>query len=112
MKTTIFLFISLFNCINCIGQQKKEMDNKKDSIISEQKAIEIATLDAVFLGTWVSAELKNGLWNVTAFSKSAHPPMYYIVDAKKGTILLKLDNSDDPQQQKKLKQFLSDNKGK
>ena len=32
--------------------------------------------------------------------------MYYIIDANSGAIVLKLDNTDDPEQKKKLREFL------
>ncbi len=97
--TIILLFISSLT----IAQ-------KKDSVISEMQAIAIGEKDSGYLGTWVKTELKNNQWHVTSNSKSAHPPMYYIIDAKTGKILLKLDNSDDPVQKEKLKKFLAQNK--
>jgi len=52
-------------------------------MISQESAIKIATNDAGgFLGTWVHAELKKGYWHIDASSKSASPPMYYVIDAK------------------------------
>lgn len=76
--------------------------------ISAKEAIGIATKDAGgFLGTDVNSPiLKEHYWHISAFSKSAKPPMYYIVDANDGKIVLKLDNSDDPKQKKKLKEFI------
>lgn len=63
--------------------------NISNKIISKEKAIEIATKDAGgFLGTWVNAEFKDNLWYINATSKSAKPPVYYIID-KKGKIISK-----------------------
>ncbi len=77
-------------------------------MILKQKAIDIATKDAGgFLGTWVDAVLKGNEWHIDASSKSAKPPMYYIIDAITGKILLKIDNKDDPNQKKKLLEYLN-----
>lgn len=78
-------------------------------LISKQKAISIATMDAGgILATSTEAELKN-YWRITLHFRSAHPPMCYIIDPRNERILLKLDNADDPEQQKRLKEFLSAN---
>jgi hypothetical protein len=119
MKTkSILFFIAILSCIISCEQEKKNSMNKKsdsfnnisiqsDSIISEQKAIKIATDDAHgFLGTWVTTEYKDEYWHIKASSKSANPPKYYIIDARKGNIVLKFDNSDLPENKKKLKEFL------
>ena len=99
MKLKLFVVGLILFCGSIIAQ-------KKDTLISEKTAIAIGEKDSGFLGTWVKAELKKDQWHITSTSKSAHPPMYYIIDAKTGKILLKLDNSDDPEQKKKLKKFL------
>src|SRR5262249_34629576 len=77
-------------------------------VITEQEAVKIATTDAGgFLGTWVDAQLKKDHWHIKAFSKSVNPPVYYVVDAQTGNILLKLKNTDDPEQKQALLEFIS-----
>ena len=90
------------------------VNKEEDSIISEQKAIKIATDDEAngCLGTWVTAERKDEYWHIKASSKSVNPPKYYIIDARNGNIVLRLNNSDDPENKKKLKKFLSNIKNK
>ncbi|ULG94711.1 hypothetical protein FH584_20385 (plasmid) [Leptospira interrogans] len=90
------LLLALFNA-SAIAQ--------KASLISSKDAIAIVEKDSGFLGIWVTAEQKHDQWHVKSRFKSAHPPMYYIIDAKHGKILLKLDNSDDPLQKSKLERF-------
>lgn len=72
-------------------------------MITKQAAIKIADDDAGgFLGTWVNRELKANEWHINSMSKSAQPPMHYVIDANTGEIKLKLDNSDDPKQNELL----------
>lgn len=79
-----------------------------DIKVSSSQAVDAAITDAGgFLGSWGDAELKNHYWHISARSKSAKPPMYYIIDANNGAIVFKSDNSDDQQQKKKLKEFLN-----
>jgi hypothetical protein len=79
--------------------------------ISAKEAIDIATKDAGgFLGTWVNEpKLDKNNWHISASSKSAKPPMYYIIDANNGSVLLKLDNSDDPKQKLLSRKFYKKN---
>ena len=86
---------------SCVGK------GEKTKMISQESAIKIATNDAGgFLGTWVHAELKKGYWHINASSKSANPPIYYVIDAKSGDIKLKLTNRDEPSQAELLSEFL------
>jgi len=81
---------------------------KLEKTISREEAILIAKNDANgFLGTWVDCSLKNGNWHIKASSKSANPPKYYVIDAKSGEILLRLDNTDNPTQKEKLNTYLN-----
>lgn len=76
-------------------------------IISKEQAIKIAEDSARFLGTWIDVRLKNDQWHISATSKSARPPSYFVVDAYNGNILLGLDNLSDTAQKTKLEKFLS-----
>jgi hypothetical protein len=63
--------------------------------ISQEQAIAIATQDAGgFLGTWVRAFRCKNQWLIKAFSKSARPPAFYVVDGISRKILYKNLNSD------------------
>ncbi len=95
---SLFILLYLLT-ISCYAQQTT-------TLITKEKAIQLAEADGKFTGTWINGELKNNQWHITARSKSANPPMYYIVNAVNGKVLLKLDNSDDPKQKEKLKVFL------
>lgn len=56
--------------------------------ISEARAIAIATAaEGGFLGTWVKAERVGETWHVSAISKSAKPPVSYVIDAHTGEVL-------------------------
>lgn len=64
-------------------------------MISKDDAIRIATGDAGgFLGTWVDADLVDGVWQVRARSKSARPPALYRIDSASGRILFRCLNTD------------------
>ena len=62
--------------------------------VSAEQAIKIAEDDGGFLGTWVTACPDGGLWLVHAFSKSAKPPVIYVINSDSGKILYKTHNSD------------------
>ncbi|MBK7884282.1 MAG: PepSY domain-containing protein [Chitinophagaceae bacterium] len=82
-----------------------------DIKVSSSQAVDSAIKDTGgFLGSWVDAELNNHYWHISASSKSAKPPMYYIIDANTGAIVLKLDNSDDPKQKLLLENFIKKSK--
>lgn len=96
----------------CCKKEKNEPVATYKRIIPRQKAINIAANDAGdFKGMWVEAVLKN-YWRITLHFKSTRAPMHYVIDAKDGRILLKIDDTDDPDQQKKLEEFLSANEPK
>ena len=48
-----------------------------------------------FLGTWISVSRKNDQWHISAFSKSANPACYYVVDAQKGVVVYASENSGE-----------------
>jgi hypothetical protein len=76
------------------------------NMITKQEAIRIATDDAGgFLGTWVNGELKANEWHINSMSKSAQPPMYYVIDGNTGEIKLKLDNRDAPKHNELLEKY-------
>ncbi|GEM_PF-1191098 len=89
---------------------KNEQDNgirNHQKTISRDKAIQIAKKDANgFLGTWIDCSLKNGNWHINAHSKSANPPKYYVINSENGEILLRLNNTDHPNQKEKLSIYL------
>ncbi|HJX84932.1 MAG TPA: PepSY domain-containing protein, partial [Candidatus Angelobacter sp.] len=64
--------------------------------ISKEQAVSIAEKDAGFLGTWVRACAGDGMWQVSAFSRSANPPVLYLIDAASGRLLYRNKNSDVP----------------
>ena len=69
------------------------MSDTKDQITKEQ-AIQIATDDhGDSLGTWVNATFENDGWHVSASSKSAKPPLRYIVDVLGKIIYKNLNTS-------------------
>ena len=105
MKKTILILLTLLN-MSCQAQQKDTMKDYKKAI-NRSEAIQIAKNDANgFLGTWVDCSLKNRNWHISAHSKSANPPKYYVISAENGEILLRLDNTDNPNQKEKLDTYL------
>ena len=79
-------------------------------VTTKENAIEIATKDAGgFLGTWIDTTKKDGMWHIYAWSKSAKPPIYYVLAEKTGKILLKIERWDDATQQAELRNFMQKN---
>ena len=86
--------------------QENSMKNHQKAI-SRNEAIQIAKNDANgFLGTWIDCSLKNGNWHINSHSKSANPPKYYVINPENGKILLRLNNTDHPNQKEKLNVYL------
>ena len=73
-------------------------DKTPEGVISCAKAVEIAKRDAGgLLGKWVDVQvdwLGWTAWYIYARSKSAKPPIFYLIDAHRGTILYKTVNAD------------------
>jgi hypothetical protein len=63
--------------------------------ITKETAIDIATqAEGGFLGTWVNATLEKDGWHVSASSKSAKPPVLYIIDSQSGDVIYVNKNTD------------------
>jgi len=104
----IFEYMDLYkNDCKTKTTQENSMKNYKKTI-SRNEAIQIAKNDVNrgILGTWIDYSLKNGNWHISSYSKSANPPKYYVINSENGEILLRLDNTDNPNQKEKLKVYL------
>ncbi len=65
-----------------VHRAKTDGPTLKADVISEKKAVNIATNDAGgFLGTWVTATLRENEWHIESTSKSTKAPMYYISES-------------------------------
>ena len=63
--------------------------------MTEKRAIDVATkTGGGFLGTWITATDLGRVWCISAFSKSAKPPVLYLVHAETEHILFGTENSD------------------
>lgn len=91
MKNSLLLvglFISVLILSGCISSEPMIK-------ISKEEALKIATdNEGNFLGTWITTNLKNGNWHISAFSKSAKPPIYYVINGDTGEIIYKNLNTD------------------
>jgi len=69
-------------------------------------AINIARKEANgILGTWIDSSIKNKNWHISTYSKSINPSRYYVIDGKSGGMLLRLNNTDNPNQNRKLNDY-------
>jgi hypothetical protein len=79
------------------GKGEANQANGEKLLMTKEQAIAISEKDAGgFLGTWVSAIKYKNQWLVHAFSKSANPPVLYVIEESSGRILYKSLNSDEP----------------
>jgi hypothetical protein len=88
-----YVFLLLYAATAFVGATTL---SQAPQVISHDQAIGIAESDSGFLGTWVQACAGDGMWHVSAFSKSAKPPVLYVIDATSGKILYRNQNSDVP----------------
>ncbi len=93
MKLAIFIIV--FVVIVGAGLYFYKINHTQvNTAISKEQAIKIATDDNQgFLGTYVNAEFKGSNWYVSARSKSANPPVLFVVDPS-GKIIYKNLNTD------------------
>ncbi len=97
MKFKGFILILSLLCLSIKAQET----------IPKEKAVSIVDGDVGVPGSSVEAELKDNQWHIPCYYVSSKPPVYYVINAVNGHILLRLDNADDPEQKKKLKRFNS-----
>jgi hypothetical protein len=87
--------IGIFLLLACMGSSSAAAEP-----VSREQAIATAVQDARgaghFLGTWVSAYRSKDQWLVAGASKSANPPVLYVIDGIGGKILYRSFNSDVP----------------
>ncbi len=63
--------------------------------MSQEKALQMAlAASGGFLGTWVRAVQRGDYWFITAISKSAKPPLTYIISTVTDKIVFEFKNAD------------------
>jgi len=61
--------------------------------VTKEESFQIAIKNG-FQASWTKVALRGQYWHVSGYSKSACPPMYFIISSSNGELIYKNQNSD------------------